>query len=168
MSATRHEEVSVSAAVGADRLFAWLDDPARLGGHMTKPSFMMLGGGMTYAVDDRGGSAVGSVIRMSGTILGLRLDVEEVVTEHVTPRRKVWETRGPQRMIVIESYRMGFEVEDEGDEARARIFIDYVPARAGFTRLLGALLARPYARWCVRRMAQDAREHFTTQLVGLM
>jgi len=55
---------------------------------MTKPSGMMLGGSMSCEVDERGGREVGSVIRMAGTILGLRLAVEEIVTERIPPRRK--------------------------------------------------------------------------------
>ena len=105
-----HEEVTVDVATSPERLFEYLDDPTRLGGHMTKPSGMMLGGSMSYDVDERGGREVSSVIRMTGAILGLRLGVEEIVTERIPPPRKVWETRGPQRMIVINSYD-GFNIE---------------------------------------------------------
>jgi len=88
MSARRHEEVTVHVAATPERLFAYLDDPTQLGGHMTKPSSMMLGGSMSYEVDERGGREVGSVIRMTGAVLGLRLAVEEMVTERTPPRRK--------------------------------------------------------------------------------
>jgi len=157
-----HEEVTVHVAASAERLFEHLDDPTRLGGHMTKPSGMMLGGSMSYEFDERGGREVGSVIRMTGAILGLRLGVEEIVTERIPPRSKVWETRGPQRMIVIDSYRMGFNIENDPGGARATVFIDYVPAQSGLVRLLSLPLARAYARWCVQRMADDVKEQFGT------
>lgn len=149
-------------ATSPERVFEYLDDPTRLGRHMSKPSGMMLGGSMSYEFDERGGREVGSVIRMSGAILGLRLAVEEIVTERIPPRRKAWETRGPQRMVVIDSYCMGFELENEDGGARATVFIDYLPAQRGVSRFLGLVLAKAYARWCVRRMAEDAREHFGT------
>ena len=84
---------------------------------------------MSYEVDERGGREIGSAIRMTGAILGLRLAVEEIVTERTPPRRKAWETRGPQRMIVIDSYRMGFDIEKKDGGARATVFIDYLPAQ---------------------------------------
>ena len=162
MSVRHHEQVTVHVAASAERLFEYLDDPTRLGGHMTKPSGMMLGGSMSYEFDERGGREVGSVIRMTGAILGLRLGVEEIVTERIPPRRKVWETRGPQRMIVIDSYRMEFNIENDFGGARATVFIDYVPAQSGLVRLMSLPLARAYARWCVQRMADDVQEHFGT------
>jgi hypothetical protein len=161
MSVPHHEEVTVHVAAGAERLFEHLDDPTRLGGHMTKPSGMMLGGSMSYEFE-RGGREVGSIIRMTGTILGLQLGVEEIVTERIPPRRKVWETRGPQRMMVIDSYRMGFNIENDRGGARATVFIDYLPAHSGLVRLLSLPIARAYARWCVQRMADDVQAHFGT------
>src|SRR5829696_3118637 len=134
MSAPCHEEVTVHVAATPERLFAYLDDPTRLGGHMTKPSNMMLGGSMSYEVDERGGREVGPVIRMTGAVLGLRLAVEEMVTERTPPRRKTWETRGPQRMVVIDSYRMGFDIENKDSGAGATVFIDYLPAQRGVAR----------------------------------
>jgi hypothetical protein len=155
-----HEEVTVYVGASPQQLFAHLDDPTRLGRHMAKPSAMMLGGSMTYEIDERGGREIGSMIRMDGAMLGVRLSVEEVVTERIPPRRKVWETRGPQQMLVIESYRMGFDIKPDGTGAHATIFIDYVPSQKGIARLLGALFGPIYARWCVRRMAQDVQAHF--------
>jgi hypothetical protein len=63
-------------------------------------------------------------------------------------------------MVVIDSYRMGFDIENKDSGAGATVFIDYLPAQRGVARLLGVVLATPYARWCVRRMADDVREHF--------
>src|SRR5579859_6251113 len=141
-------------------LFDYLDDDARLGAHMEEPSMMMMGGRMTYAFDEAKGRATGSVIKMGGAMLGLKLSVEEVVTEHAPPRRKVWETKGQPHILIIGRYRMGFEITPTGEASALRVFIDYnLPERLG-GRVLGGLLAPLYARWCVRRMAGDAKQHF--------
>ncbi|MCQ1571370.1 hypothetical protein NFO65_11495 [Neorhizobium galegae] len=71
-----------------------LDDPTVLGAHMEKPSVMMLGATMTCDLDDAKGHAIGSVIRITESILGIRLYMEKVVTERLPPLRKTWETRG--------------------------------------------------------------------------
>ncbi|UIK03993.1 hypothetical protein [Neorhizobium galegae] len=75
-------------------VFEFLDDPTVLGAHMEKPSVMMLGATMTCDLDDAKGRAIGSVIRITGSILGIGLYLEEVVTERLPPLRKTWETRG--------------------------------------------------------------------------
>ncbi len=104
------EEAIAEARAPPHRVFDHLDDQARLATHMEKPSMMMMGGRMSYEFDDAKGRAVGAVIKMGGAFLGVRLFVEEVVTERDPPRRKVWETRGRPRILVIGAYRMGFEI----------------------------------------------------------
>lgn len=103
------ETASAEIAATPKQLFAHLDDHTRLAAHMEKRSAMMMGGRMTYAFDDAGGRAVGSVIRMGGRVLGVTIEVEEVVTERIPPRRKVWETIGRPRLLIIGAYRMGFD-----------------------------------------------------------
>ena len=99
------QEARSTIAAKADAVFAFLDDQASLGGHMEKPSAMMLGGSMHYTFDEGEGRIVGSVIRMEGKILGLTLTLEEEVTEHERPRRKVWQTLGAPRMTLTASNR---------------------------------------------------------------
>jgi hypothetical protein len=153
-------EAGVEVNAGAEALFDYLDDQAHLGSHMEKPSMMMMGGRMTYAFDEAKGRAVGSVIKMGGAMLGLRLSVEEVVTKHTPPHRKAWETRGHPHLLIIGAYRMGFEIAAASNGQRLRVFIDYNHPRSAFGRLLGFFFARMYASWCVARMADDAALHF--------
>ena len=160
MSYRRAEETTAEVHAPPERLFDHLDDQARLGAHMEKPSMMMLGGRMTYAFDQAKGRAVGSVIEMGGSFLGIRLSVEEVVTERDPPRRKVWETRGRPRLLVIGAYRMGFEITPSGANSRLRVFIEYDDPLSPIGRLLAGGFAPMYARWCVKRMADDARLRF--------
>jgi hypothetical protein len=115
---------------------------------------------MSYEFDEQKGRAVGSVIKMGGSILGIPLFVEEVVTKHDPPRCKVWETLGRPRILIIGAYRMGFEILPAGAGSTLRVFIEYDYPASLTGRVLGAIFAPTYARWCVRNMAGDARRHF--------
>ena len=85
---------------------------------------------MNIDQDEGRGQKVGSRIRIAGSVLGINLAVDETVIERDPPRRKVWETIGVPRLLVIGHYRMGFEVTPTDDAARLRVFIDYsLPAR---------------------------------------
>ncbi len=110
--------------------------------------------------DERRGKVVGSHIRMSGKILGLELSLDEVVTERQPPIRKVWETVGSPRLLVIGPYRMGFEVVPSGNGSRFRVFIDYALPPRWPARWLGRLFGGYYARWCTRTMVDDAVRQF--------
>jgi len=155
-----HHRSTVLLAVDAAQLFAHLNDHRRLSSHMEKPSLMTAGASMRIATDERNGQAVGSVIRMTGQVLGLCLSLEEVVTKYEPPHEKMWETRGEPRLLVIGDYQMGFAIEPVPGGSRLVIFIDYRPPPRGFGRLLGRVLGRSYAAWCTRRMAEDARTVF--------
>lgn len=157
-----HHRSEVLLAVDAARLFAHLDDHRRLASHMEKPSLMTAGASMRIDTDKRHGQAVGSVMRMTGRVLGLRLSVEEVVTRRDPPNEKVWETMGEPRLLVIGAYRMGFTIAPAGSGAQLVVFIDYRLPAKGMSQMLGWLLGRPYAAWCTRRMASDARAAFGT------
>lgn len=153
-------EAVVDVPVTPDRLFAHLDDPARLGGHMEKPSMMMMGGSMTYRFDEASGRAVGAVITMGGSFLGIGLSVEEVVTVREPPRRKVWETRGQPHILIMGAYRMGFEIAPATDGSRLKVFIVYNHLTTMGGRILSYLFASLYARWCVTQMARAGQRHF--------
>ena len=151
-----HHRSEVDIGTDAHSLFALLDDHRRLARHMEKPSLMMAGATMHVETDALKGQAVGSVIRVTGRVLGVNLAVEEVVTDRVPPLRKTWETRGEPRLLVIGSYRMGFTISPEGDRSRLVVFIDYKLPPRGFAYGLGLIFGRAYAAWCTRRMASDA------------
>ena len=154
-----HQKQAIIAASQAE-VFAYLDDQTRLAAHMEKRSMMMLGGRMTYTFDAGEGRAVGSVIQMGGHILGLSLVVVEVVTERTPSAHKTWETRGPQRLLFIDSYVMGFETRPVTEGTSTRVYIDYRLPSTLTRRWLGFLFAGLYARWCVARMIDDAQMHF--------
>ena len=155
----RHEESSAFVAAPPEPIFEHLDDQRRLGEHMGESSMMMGGGSMTYNLDEGGGRAVGSHIRMVGVAFGLKLDLDEVVTVREPPAHKAWRTVGQPNLLVVGGYEMGFDLRPEGSGSRLTVWIDYeLPAR-GFGRWL-PFLGRMYARWCVEQMTNDARDAF--------
>jgi hypothetical protein len=153
-------ETIVEVAATPKQVFARLDDQTRLAAHMERPSAMMGGGRMTYEFDAGRGQAVGSHIKMGGSAFGLSLAVDEVVTERDPPRRKVWRTAGATRLIILDAYDMGFDVEPTSTGSRLRVWIAYALPKGWAGRLLGRLMAPGYARWCVGRMAREAAEYF--------
>jgi hypothetical protein len=154
-----HEESKAQVPAPVDAVFAYLDDHTRLSKHMTKSSWLMAGSSMSVQVDAAEGKAVGSKITMSGRILGVTLGVEEVVIERRPPVCKVWQTIGAPRLIVIESYRMGFAIDADGDASSLTVFIDYRVPSDGFGRAI-RFVGRVYARWCTAQMVRDTVAHF--------
>src|SRR5215510_2028843 len=155
-----HYEASALVQATVERVFAYVDDPTRLSSHMSKSSWMMAGSRMRIELDDDRGQRVGSRIRMSGRIFGLRLLLEEVVTERNPPHRKVWETTSTPNLLVIGHYRMGFEIGSRDIDSLLRVYIDYSLPHGVLTRWLGCLLGPVYARWCTRQMVKDTVKHF--------
>jgi hypothetical protein len=155
-----HDETTGFVKAPPGVLFEHLDDPHRLSAHMSRSSPMMFGSRMGISLDPAGGRAVGSRIRLAGRVLGIPIAVDEVVTEHMPPKRKVWQTIGRQRLIVLSHYAMGYEIGPEAAASRLRVFIDYGLPTSGLSRWLGRLLGRLYARWCTRRMVKDAVAYF--------
>ena len=157
---SRHAEHSTIVQASAERLFEWLDDQTQLSKHMSKRSWKMGWGKMDTILDDRRGRAVGSHIVLHGRVFGIRLHLDEVVITHEPPCKKSWETVGEPRLLVIGSYRMGFDIEPAGGSSRLRVSIDYGLPEKGISRWLGGLFGDRYARWCARQMAEDAKRSF--------
>ncbi len=156
-----HEEAVVQVAASPQQVFDVLNDHRRLAAHMEKPSVMMAGATMHIETDARKGQALGSVIALTGRVLGLRLSVTEQVSEYAPPLRKAWETTGAPQLLVIGPYRMGFSLTPARAGSQLRVWIDYDAPAGGWSRWLGRLLGRSYARWCVQRMAADAAQAFS-------
>lgn len=117
---------------------------------------------MEISTDRFEGKRVGSHIRLAGRILVLRLAVDEVVEIHDPPQRKEWVTLPGARLLVIDSYRMGFAVERINTGSLLRVFIEYRLPVGIWRGLPGRLLGRMYACWCVRQMLGDAERAFAT------
>lgn len=152
-----HCEASATIAGSAEEIFALADEPDLLMRHMGHPSLMMGGGALNCEVDELGGKAVGSVIRFEGTAFGLGIEAAEVIEERLPPFRKSWVTIERPRLVVISSYRMGFEIAVVPAGNQLRVWIAYALPRSGLTRLLGRLLGPTFARWCVENMLREVQ-----------
>lgn len=151
-----HRELTATLAASPGPAFARLNDPARLAAHMGRRSAMLAEGRMRTDTDEHRGQTVGSVIRMSGRILGMSLWLEEAVVKRVPEHRKTWETLGEPRLLMIGRYSMGFDLAPDGRGTRLRVWIDYNLPAAGGQRWFGKLLGHFYASWCVRKILQTA------------
>lgn len=155
-----HYEAGAVVSAPAQVTFDYVDDHERLSSHMSRSSWMMGKGRMTTEIDAGRGQQLGSVIRLTGRVLGIRLSVAEKVTERDAPRRKVWETTDPPRLLVVGHYRMGFEITPRGRDSQLRIFIDYALPDSMPARWLGRLFGDFYARWCTQQMVEGVAAHF--------
>ena len=157
---SRHEEYSGTLDVSPARAFEHLDDQRRLSAHMNERSWKMAWGKMDLRMDEKNGQAVGSHIVLEGRVFGIRLFLEEIVTERVAPYRKTWETVGEPRLLIIGPYRMGFDLRPTASGSTLRVEIDYDLPQKGVARLLGKLFGRFYAKWCTSKMVLDAQAAF--------
>jgi hypothetical protein len=160
-----HYETTAVLSASIDVAFDHLDDFHKLSAHMEQPSKMMMGSSMRIETDEREGRAVGAIIGMRGSVLGVRLALREVVTERLPPRRKVWKTLDTN-LLVIGAYSLGFELSGGGGATTLRVFIDYELPKAGAAAWLGRLFGGAYAKWCANTMAADARRHFAASALA--
>jgi hypothetical protein len=154
---SRHEEYSGALRAPVERAFELLDDQRRLSAHMNDRSWKMGWGKMNLRLDEKGGRDVGSHIILEGRVFGIRLYLDEVVTDRMPPSRKTWETVGEPKLLVIGPYRMGFDLTPNGSSASLRVGIDYDLPRRGIAAVLGRFFGRSYAKWCTRQMVVDAQ-----------
>jgi hypothetical protein len=156
----KHFESHVVVDAAPAEVFAFLDDHRRLSAHMTKSSWMMAGSRMTIKFDEHEGRTLGSKIVLKGAVLGIPLEVAEIITEYNPPSSKQWKTVGSPKLLVIGPYAMGFSIVPQQENVSLRVFIDYSAPSSGVPRVLGRLFGRVYAAWCTNRMANDAAAYF--------
>jgi hypothetical protein len=166
MMLPRHYEYTAALPAPPRAVFDYLDDHAQLSSHMSESSWMMGNGKMSIEVDDGGGRRIGSEIRLSARICGMDLDVSERVIEREPPHRKVWQTTGAPRLLIVGHYRMGFGICPLSSGSMLSVFIDYALPESGPRRCLGKLLAGIYARWCTQQMVKGAVRHFAQRALA--
>lgn len=151
---TYHYENKAAINAAIEVVFAFIDDHSNFSSHMNKSSWMMGGGKMTTTVDAGKGQKVGSHIIMNGAAFGIKLFLDEVITQHNPPLTKTWKTVGNPRLVVIGHYQMGIEITPQEKSSLLRVFIDYdLPSKHQW---LGSLFGSLYAKWCVHQMLQSA------------
>lgn len=154
----RHYEDSVVIPAEPEEIFAYIDDHARFSSHMSTSSPMMAGSKMMTEVDEGKGQSVGSHIKMSGSVLGMPLSLDEVVTVREPPYKKEWETVGIPNLLVIGSYNMRIGILPLENKSKFTVAIDYeLPQKNAW---MGTLFGQIYARWCVKQMLSGTRNEF--------
>lgn len=157
----RHFEKSITIPASLKKVFGYVDDHSSFSAHMSKSSWMMAGGSMDTQADEKRGQEVGSHIRMNGKVLGIKIFLDEVVSEYKPPFSKAWQTVGDLNLLVIGHYQMGLRVSPENSHSKLKVYIDYELPRSFKTRWLGLLFGGMYAKWCVNQILQDVRKHFS-------
>lgn len=152
-----HLEESVWISSSPPVVFAWLDDPRNTGWHMSRPSMAMRGSVQRTEQISTNPSGLGAAYRSRGRIMELPLDFTARVTRWMPDRQKVWRTIGEPRLIVLGAFEMRLTVTPEAGGTRLVAGIDYTLPTSWAGRLLGRFLARPYSRWCPRRVCRDAK-----------
>lgn len=157
---SNHYEESTLVSAYPEKVFAYADDHRNFSSHMNKSSWMMGGGKMETATDEEKGQKVGSHIKMYGKVFGIGLSLDEVITHHEPPHIKAWQTVGDINLLVIDHYKLGFQIKPEENNSRLSVYIDYDLPKSGGTRLLGYLFGGMYAKWCVKQMINGVKEYF--------
>ncbi len=156
----KYYEDSMSISASPKELFAYADDPKNFSSHMNKSSWMMVGGSMSTHVDGKRFQEIGSHVKMEGTILGIKLYLDEVVTNYDPPYRKQWQTIGDINLLVIDHYKLGFEIKPQNNSSLLKVYIDYSLPESLITHWLGILFGKMYAKWCVNQMINGVKEHY--------
>jgi hypothetical protein len=84
-------------AAPPSELFAYLDKHSQLSAHMTRRSWVMGGGRMDINTDQGGFQRLGSRLRLAGRVFGLKLFLEQEITDYRPPQAKTWRTVGNLR-----------------------------------------------------------------------
>ena len=156
----RHYEESLLIPASAEEIFVYTDDHTNFSSHMNKSSWMMGGGRMETRVDEGKGQKIGSHIQMRGSVFGLKLYLDEVIVRHEPPHHKAWKTVGDLNLLVIDHYKLGFDIEPDNTNSRLRVYIDYNLPQSAAVRILGYLFGGMYAKWCVNQMISGVKKHF--------
>jgi len=155
----RHYEETEVVKATVKEIFDFTDNHSNLSLHMNRPSLMMGGGRVETKLDGGKGQIIGSHIIMEGTVFGIKLFLDEVVVKREPPYLKEWETVGKVKLVVIGDYRLGFRLEDMGNNAKITVYIDY--SLPEVNKILGVLFGGVYAKWCVRQMVSAVVKRFS-------
>jgi hypothetical protein len=157
----KHYEESVVIKSDQESVFAFADDYKNFSSHMNKGSWIMGGGKMETLTDEGKGKKMDSHIKMNGNILGMNLFLDEVIVQYEPPYKKAWETVKDINLIVIDHYKLGFEITpNEENSSKLKVYIDYNHPSSRKSLWLGYLFGKMYAQWCVKQMINTVIDHF--------
>lgn len=156
---TKTYSASLTIHSDAKTVFAFMDDLAKTGMHMSERSMMMMGSKLTLQDISKSGTGIGSTFRWYGKMMGMKMDFTETVTEWNPAKSKKWETIGNPRLIIFSWYQMGFDLHAIGNETKATLWIKYKRPQGWFYYILSVLFAGWYCRWCIGNMLHDTKKH---------
>lgn len=141
-----------------EKVFEYMDDINNVGWHMSdKSSMPMMGGRLKLEViDDKEG--VGGAYRWKGGVMGMAIDIKETVIKWIKNSEKTWVTIENPRMIVMSKYTMHLLLTPAEKGTKVLFEIDYSLPRTPWGWIIGMLLARKYAKWCLQRACEDAKK----------
>lgn len=160
------EKYEIEIEASPEKVFAHMDEINNVGWHMSGQGSMPLMGSTLKleVVDARKGE--GATYRWKGNVMGMTIDITETVTKWIENREKVWRTIDKPKMIVMSDYVMHLLLTAK-DKSTTRVLfeIDYSLPKTPWGTVLGWLLARKYARWCLQRACEDTKRFLEAKAV---
>ncbi|MBM3897727.1 MAG: SRPBCC family protein [Thaumarchaeota archaeon] len=140
------------------KVFAHMDDIRNVGWHMEgKRAMPMMGGKLHLQKLSENATGVGATYRWYGKVLGMTIDFKETVTKWIENREKVWSTIEDPKIFIMSEYKMRLQLSPTENGTNVVFEIDYELPRSLFGKILGKLLAKKYAQWCLRRACEDTK-----------
>lgn len=149
---TKHLSSQIVVQATPAEVFGRLDDMHEIGKHMTESSMPLMGSKLKFEILSPNVTDVGATYRYYGKIMGLTLDITEVVRRYILNEEKFWETIGEPKIIIMSHYVLGFLLKPVNGGTQATFSIDYEIPAHGLGRVLGMFLSNWYAHWCLRMM----------------
>ena len=141
-----------------EKVFAYMDNIANTGMHMTKSSKPMMGSKLELKQLSENTTGLNSKFRWYGKMMGFTMDFTVVVTKWVKDKEKVWETIGKAKMIILGWYQMCLTISPEQQNTKAELSIAYTKPENIFFKFIAFFLAPVYANWCLNNMLQDSKK----------
>ncbi len=143
-----------------ENVFIYIDQMGNTGAHMKKRSMAMMGSKLVLSQLSENAVGLNSKYNWKGRVLGFKMDFTVVTSKWESNKEKVWGTVGEAKMIILEWYQMQLLITKVGEDTLVDLSIKYTKPRKFFFRSIGFILAKPYAKWCLKNMLQDTKIHF--------
>jgi uncharacterized membrane protein len=160
-----HTQKVIEIRASPERVFAHMDDIANVGWHMEgKRTMPMMGGKLHHELVSSNATGVGATYRWYGKVMGMTIDFKETVTKWVENKQKIWSTLEDAKIIIMSNYEMRLNLTPTENGTKVNFEIYYELPNSILGQLLGRLLAQSYARWCLTRACEDAKETLEGEL----
>jgi hypothetical protein len=126
----------------AEKIFAYMDDIANTGMHMTKSSMPMMGSKLELKQLSENAAGLNSKFRWFGKMMGFTMDFTIAVTKWIKDKEKVWETIEKAKMIILGWYQMRLVISPEGQNTKAELSIAYTNPKNIFFKFIAFFLHR--------------------------